>query len=68
MVGLVCLVRFGLVLLLWFGLVWFGLVWFGMVWFGLFWFGLVWGGGVGWFFLSIHGYAEIGCLVTFGLV
>ena len=73
------LVWFGLV---WFGLVWFGLVWYGLVWFGVV--GAIWvvwvGGMLGVvrvvedlvvikpFFFIIHGYAELCCLVTFGLV
>ena len=68
--------------LLWFGLVWIGLVWFGLVWFGVV--GVVWAVGVSGMvevvrvvedvvvikavFFHIHGYAEIGCLVTFCLV
>ena len=66
--------------LLWFGLVWFGLIWFGV--FGVD--RLVLVVGVGGMvevvrvvedvvvmkpvFFNIHGHAEIGCLVTFGLV
>ena len=76
-------ILFSLVGLVWFGLAWFCLVWFSLVWFVLVWFGLVWFGVVGVVgvvrvvedfevitpvFFTIHGYAEIGCLVTFGLV
>ena len=53
----------------------FGLVSFGLEWFGLVWFWVV--GVVGVVedvvvmkpvFFNIHGYAELGCLETFGLV
>ena len=78
--GLVGFVWFGLV---WYCLVCYGLDWFGvvgMVWvIGVVWVVVV-GGMVGVVrvvedvvemnpvFFNIHGYAEIGCLVTFGLV
>ena len=52
--------------------VWFGLVWFVMVWFGLVWFGVVRVVEdvvvIKSVFFNIHGYAEIGCLLTFSLV
>ena len=78
MVGFVWL---GLVWLVWLGLVWYGLVCYSLVWFGVV--GMVWVIGLVWVvvvggmvgccgnessFYNIHGYAEIGCLVTFGFV
>ena len=66
--------------MVWFSLVWYGLVWYGLVGVvGVVW--VVWVGEMVWVvrvvesgmvmnpvFFNIHGYADIGCLVTFGLV